>query len=366
MTEMIPESSFLWQQGHLIKEKPMNNRVIHTPDGVRDLYGRNKKNKKILMNRLDGVFERYGYSDIETPTLEYFEVFSKDIGTTPSNELYKFFDRDGNTLVLRPDFTPSVARAVSMHFPDESFPARLCYSGSTFVNSREYQGKLKESTQMGIELIGDGSAEADAEVIAVTCDLLLASGLKEFQVSIGEVNFFKSIADRSGLDEDYVESIRQLISSKNFFGVSEVLEEASVSSDIREALEELPQLFGGAEILRTAEKYAVADEEKQAIKRLRDIQELLAERKLDRYISFDFGTLSRYNYYTGIIFSAFTYGTGEPIARGGRYDNLLGHFGTDRPAVGVGLYLDQLTNCLERQLIPYGADAWIAGKGEKV
>ena len=116
----------------------MNNRVIHTPDGVRDLYGRNKKNKKILIAQLDGVFERYGYSDIETPTLEYFEVFSSDIGTTPSNELYKFFDRDGNTLVLRPDFTPSVARAVSMHFPDDAFPARLCYSGSTFVNSREY------------------------------------------------------------------------------------------------------------------------------------------------------------------------------------------------------------------------------------
>ena len=334
----------------------MNNRVIHTPDGVRDLYGRNKKNKKLLMNELDGVFERYGYNDIETPTLEYFEVFSSDIGTTPSNELYKFFDRDGNTLVLRPDFTPSVARAVSMHFSDDAFPARLCYSGNTFVNSREYQGRLKESTQMGIELIGDGSADADAEVLSVVCDMLLTSGLREFQVSIGEVNFFKSLAERSGLDEETVETIRRLLSSKNFFGVSEVLEQADVPHDIREALEELPQLFGGPEIFEKAEKYAVTDQEKEAIERLRRIQDILTEKKLDRYISYDFGSLSKYNYYTGIIFSAFTYGAGEPVARGGRYDNLLGHFGKDCPAVGVGLYIDQLISCLQRQLIPFGAD----------
>lgn len=341
----------------------MNNRVIHTPEGVRDLYGRNKKNKKMLMSKLDTVFERYGYHDIETPTIEYFDVFSSDIGTTPSNELYKFFDRDGNTLVLRPDFTPSVARAASMHFSDDAFPARLCYSGSTFVNSREYQGNLKESTQMGIELIGDGSAMADAEVISVICDLLLTSGLKEFQVSIGEVNFFKSLAERSGLDEDTVEVIRQLISNKNYFGIEEVLEQSDVPDDLCEAFVALPQMFGGAEIFAKASKYASSEQEMDAIRRLHDIQEILSEKKLDRYVSYDFGSLSKYTYYTGIIFSAFTYGTGEPVARGGRYDHLLGHFGTDRPAVGVGLYLDQLINCLQRQLIPFGQDADIFGKG---
>jgi hypothetical protein len=164
-------------------------------------------------------------------------------------------------------------------------------------------------------------------------------------------------------DEETVETIRRLITTKNFFGVSEVLEQANVDDEIREALEELPQLFGGSEIFDKAEKYALADQEKNAIRRLRDIHSALVDKKLDRYISYDFGSLSKYTYYTGIIFSAFTYGTGEPIARGGRYDHLLGHFGKDLPAVGVGLYFDQLTNCLQRQLIPYGADALIAGKG---
>ena len=117
----------------------IKNRVMHTPEGMRDLYGKSLQDRRALMKRIHDVFESFGYSDIETPTIEYFDVFSSDIGTTPSNELYKFFDRDGNTLVLRPDFTPSVARAAAMHFADSDFPLRLSYEGSTFVNSAEYQ-----------------------------------------------------------------------------------------------------------------------------------------------------------------------------------------------------------------------------------
>ena len=288
----------------------MNNRVIHTPEGFRDLYGDTMQSKVRLMNSIHSVFKKYGYCDIETPTIEFFDVFSSDIGTTPSNELYKFFDRDGNTLVLRSDFTPSVARAVSMHFPEESMPVRLCYEGSTFVNSAELQGRLKESTQMGVEFIGDASAKADAEIITLTCEL---------------------------------------ISNKNFFGVGELLYETGIDPLLSEALENLPQLFGGAEVIDTAEKYAIGAREKAAIRRLRDIQSLIAARGLDKYVSYDFGYLSKYNYYTGIIFSAVTLGTGEPIAKGGRYDSLLGNFGKDRPAVGVGIYIDQMMNAISRQ-----------------
>lgn len=327
----------------------MNNRVIHTPEGFRDLYGDTMKSKVRLMDSIRSVFEKYNYQNIETPTIEYFDVFSSDIGTTPSNELYKFFDRDGNTLVLRSDFTPSVARAVSMHFPEEDMPVRLCYEGSTFINTAELQGRLKESTQMGVELIGDESAEADAEIIALTCEIILASGIREFQVSVGEVDFFKAIAESTGLDFEKIENIRKLISNKNFFGVGELLDESGLDSKLKEALEKLPQLFGGAEIIDAASKYAFGPREKRAIRRLRDIHRLTRERGLDKYVSYDFGYLSKYNYYTGIIFSAVTLGTGEPIAKGGRYDSLLGNFGKDYPAVGVGIYIDQLMNAISRQ-----------------
>ncbi len=327
----------------------MKNLMIHTPEGFRDLYGREVSCRIRLTASLREVFSEYGYAPIETPTVEYFDVFGSDVGTTPSNELYKFFDRDGNTLVLRPDFTPSVARAVAMHYPAEAMPCRLCYEGSTFVNSHEYQLHLKEQMQMGVELIGDGSAAADAEILSVTCDLLKRAGLTEFQVSVGENDFFKALASDSGLGEPKIEELRRLISNKNFFGVSEMLESEETAPEIREAFVRLPQLFGGKEILSEAERCAVNEGAKAAIARLRDIETALAGSGNERYISYDFGLLSKYHYYTGIIFSAFTYGTGEPVAKGGRYDRLLSHFGADAPAVGVGLYIDQLMNALSRQ-----------------
>ncbi len=326
-----------------------NNLQIHTPEGFRDIYNGEMKKKRKLMTSLMDVFDSYQYEEIETPAVEYFDVFGRDIGTTPSRELYKFFDRDGNTMVLRPDFTPSVARAVAMHFRPEDMPLRLCYEGQTYVNSQEYRLNLKEMTQMGVELIGDGSAEADAEVLAIICDLLKAAGLTEFQVSVGEVDYFKSLAGHSGLDAETLERVRSLISNKNFFGVGELLEGERIHESVKKALTEMPQMFGGREILRKAEELAVGVEAKDAIERLREIDVLLTKRGYGNYISYDFGLLSRYQYYTGIIFSAFTYGTGEPVAKGGRYDRLLSHFGTDAPAVGVGLYIDPLMNAMSRQ-----------------
>ncbi len=327
----------------------MKQLLIHTPEGFRDIYSDEKKKKRQTMERLHHVFESYGYSDIETPTVEYFDVFGSDIGTTPSNELYKFFDRDGNTLVLRPDFTPSVARAVAMHFHAEDMPYKLCYEGSTFVNGHEYRLNLKESTQMGVELIGDGSAKGDAEILSMTCDLLKAAGLTEFQVSVGEVEFFKALVQDSGLSEEKVEEVRRLIINKNFFGVGELLDNEKMSENVKTAFVKMPQLFGGREILDEAEGLSVNYGMKAAIGRLREIDQILAENGNADYISYDFGLLSKYNYYTGIIFSAFTYGMGEPIAKGGRYDKLLSNFGQDAPSVGVGVQIDQLMNALKRQ-----------------
>ena len=128
--------------------------LLHTPEGVRDIYNVECGKKLSLESRLHKVLQLYGYHDIQTPTFEYFDVFRKEIGTTPSRELYKFFDKEGNTLVLRPDITPSVARAAATLFGDEDLPIRLCYTGNTFVNHSSYQGRMRENTQMGAELIG--------------------------------------------------------------------------------------------------------------------------------------------------------------------------------------------------------------------
>lgn len=180
----------------------MNNRLLHTPEGVRDIYGKEYARKLAVEQKLQNAIHCFGYEDIQTPSIEFFDVFSKEIGTTPSKELYKFFDKEGNTLVLRPDFTPSIARCAAKYFMEEKVPLRFSYNGNTFTNTSNLQGKLKEVTQMGAELIGDPSVEADAEVISMVIEALKSTGLTRFQVTIGEVDYFRGLCEEAGLDED--------------------------------------------------------------------------------------------------------------------------------------------------------------------
>ena len=326
-------------------------RIFHTPEGVRDIYSRECSQKHQLQDRIRKVFQGYGYEEIETPTFEYFEVFSREVGTVPSRDLYKFFDREGNTLVLRPDFTPSVSRACATYFSPEKEVVTLSYTGQTFVNSSSYQGRLKETTQMGVERIGDGSPEADAELLAMTVECLLASGLREFQVSVGQVDYFKSLLGEAELDEEAEERLRELIAEKNYFGVEELVEGQNLNQDLSAALQQIPHLFGSREVLDRARSLTDNPMAVQAVERLEKIYEIMKIYGYEKYISFDFGMVSKIQYYTGIIFQAYTYGTGEPLVKGGRYNDLLKHFGTPAASIGFVIVVDSLLTALSRQKI---------------
>lgn len=329
----------------------MDQKLLHTPEGVRDIYNEECEKKLALQGRLHEVMKSYGYRDIETPTFEFFDVFSKEVGTTPSKDLYKFFDREGNTLVLRPDITPSIARAAAKYFGEETDPLRFCYVGNTFINNSSYQGYLKETTQLGAELIGDNSVDSDAEVIAMVIECLLKAGLKEFQVSIGQVDFFESLLKEAGITGSEEEELKRLISNKNNFGAEELLSEKNIRPDLKELLVALPKLYGGTEALEKARSMTKNQEALTALRRLEEIYEILCVYGVERYVSFDLGMLSKYMYYTGVIFRAFTFGTGGAVVKGGRYDQLLGHFGKEAPSIGFVVVVNQLVNALERQKI---------------
>ena len=327
----------------------MKNReqILHTPEGVRDIYGSEFVQKFELQQRLYRLLAGEGYQGIETPTFEYFDVFSREVGTVPSRELYKFFDKEGNTLVLRPDLTPSIARTVSKYFHEET-PIRLCYMGNTFINYDNYQGRLKETTQLGAELMGDKSAQADAELIALVVESLKKAGLTEFQVSVGQVGFFKSLLKEAGIDPQTEEALRRFISDKNLFGVEELLAGDAVSPKLRQIFLEMTTLSGTEDVLQRARDLTSNPEALHALRRLEDIFENLKERGCAPYVTFDLGMLSKYNYYTGIIFRAYSYGYGEPLVKGGRYDTLLSHFGRTLPAVGFAIDINQLMRALTR------------------
>ena len=326
-------------------------RIFHTPEGVRDIYSQECSRKQKLQEKLHRVFHQYGFEDIETPTFEYFEVFSKEVGTIPSRELYKFFDREGNTLVLRPDFTPSVSRACATYFNPEKEVVSLCYTGNTFINNSSFRGRLKETTQMGVERMGDDSPEADAEILAMTVECLLATGLTEFQVSVGQVDYYKAIFAQTGLSQEEEEELRELISQKNYFGVEDLVRSQNIPESLEKAFLELPHLFGSSEVLQKARSLTDNICAIKAVERLEEIYEILKIYGYEKYVSFDFGMLSKFQYYTGIIFQAYTYGTGEPVVKGGRYNNLLKHFGKPAASIGFGITVDNLLMALSRQKI---------------
>ena len=324
---------------------------LHTPEGVRDIYNRECEIKLTLQTKLGNVLHLYGYQDIQTPTFEYDDVFRKEIGSTSTKELYRFFDREGNILALRPDITPSVARAAATLFEGEDLPIRLCYVGNTFINHSSYQGRLKENTQMGAELIGLDSVEADAEMLAMVVDGLKKTGLTEFQVNIGHVDFIQSLLESTGLEEEEKDEIRELIANRNYFGVEEILDNRSVKGSVKEAFRVLPELVGGQEILERAARIAPTVNARLALTRLQQIYRLLMIYKAEEHITFDLSMSGSYGYYTGIIFRAYTYGTGDAVVRGGRYDHLLEKFGKSTPSIGFAIIVDELMNALNRQKI---------------
>ena len=325
------------------------NNLLHTPDGVRDIYGKEYDNIKYVRKTISDCLSSYGYSDIQTPSFEYFDVFSKEVGTIPSRELYKFFDKDNETIALRPDFTPSIARCAAKYFMDEDRPLRFSYIGSTFQNISSLQGKYSEVTQEGAELIGDASAYADAEMVSLLIESLLRTGLENFRISVGEVDYFKGLCSEAKLSPEVEADLRDLISSKNPIAAADLLKELNISDEMRDKLLRITDTFADHSMLSELEKDAGNEISKKAIERLTSLFDLLKIRGYEKYVSFDLGMLSKYQYYTGIVFKAFALGTGSPVAMGGRYDKLLSYFGKDAPAVGFVILPDDVEKLLERQ-----------------
>ena len=329
----------------------MKEKLLHTPEGVRDIYNSECKKKTALEQRLHQVLALYGYQDIETPTFEFFDIFNSDTGTVSSRDMFKFFDRDNNTLVLRPDMTPSIARSVAKYYSDCTFPLRLSYTGNTFLNNRSYQGKLTEKTELGAEHINDDSPEADAEAVVMMIDCFLEAGLKDFRIDIGQSEFYRGIMDSLDVTKEEKAQIHDYIENKNALGMEMLLGTLSMKDCYRNILLEYNELYGDVSMLEHAKSLTVNPRCQAAIDRLEQVYEVVCHYGYEKYISFDLGMVNHFDYYTGIIFRGYTYGTGDAIGKGGRYDNLLMQFGKNAPAIGFTILVDDLLSALDRQNI---------------
>lgn len=329
----------------------MNEKMkrLLTPEGVRDLLPDTAARKRELESRIQAVFRRWGYREASTPAFEYSANFVGDMKAELADKMYRFLDERGRTLVLRPDFTLPLARVAATHMANEPKPLRLCYGGSIYRYASGLQGKQREVTQAGVEMIGACCAGADAEVIALAADALQELGLAEFTLCLGHLGFLDNLLAVHGITGENAEKIKLLFNKKDFVSLKELVAVLPVSEQARECILRVPALRGGKEALREAKELLPAGEAKEPLEVLEEVWNVLEDYGVTRFISLDLGLVRMLDYYTGMVFEGYTGGVGYPICGGGRYDQLLGHFGPDMAAVGFALNIDHLLLVLERQ-----------------
>ncbi len=325
-----------------------NEKVTHTPKGLSDVLWDECDLKFRIETVARETFSKHGYKMVQTPTFEYFDVYHT---ATPNKaeSMFKFFDVNGRMLALRPDFTTSIARLAATKSLAEETPLKLSYCGSTFRNDEAFsQARQREFSQVGIELIGESNVYADAEVIHVVIETLLAAGMKQFQIDIGQVAYFMALAKQAELTPEQTDELRSLINDKDFVAIEQLLHTLKIPENLKSAFASLPTRFGEVSVISEAmEQDGIGEGAKAALENLKQIYDILKEKGNEQYISIDLGMVPHLDYYTGMIFKGFTYGIGFPICSGGRYDTLMEKFGRNLPATGAAIGIERLMAALQ-------------------
>ena len=319
----------------------MKNYDLITPEGTKDLLFEESMVRREIENNLHEIFKKSGYCEFITPGLEFYDVFNLNSSYFPQENLYKLTDSKGRLLVLRPDSTMPIARAVATRLKDATLPLRIFYNQNVYRTEPSLKGRSVEIGQTGIELIGSQMKTADLEVISMAAAALKACGLN-FSLEIGNIGVFKELVSRLKVSEREKEYIRQLIETKNFPALNDMLDSIG-SGNVTEALKKLPALFGGEEVFEKAKKVMpdekitdILDELKEIYK---DVSDICGK---DIEITVDLGLVNKTDYYTGLIIKGYLQGHGDEVLSGGRYNKLISEFGYAITAVGFEVNVDAI------------------------
>ena len=319
------------------------------PKGVRDYL----PDMTVRMRRVEGalsrVFELWGYGKVITPIIEYLDVLAL---AEPDRleRMFKFEDRvSGKVLALRPDITAQIARLTATHLKSHPKPLRLSYSGTILHYGESSNDSQRVDYQTGLELIGLDLPEADGEVIAISIEALKSTGLIDFKIDVGQVEFFRGVMESLSLSPEQRKEIDSIVGRKDRSGLEELLKTLNLNSADEETLLSLPTLFGGRDVLERAKALKLNEKSKKALQNLSDVLDVVESYGLMDYITIDLGEIRDLHYYTGIIFEGFATGTGEAICGGGRYDALLSNYGHDTPATGFAINVETIIKALENQ-----------------
>ena len=323
------------------------------PKGARIYLPDEVARKRHVERALLDVFERWGYREIITPTFEYFEVLSAGTDVALQENMFKFVDRDtGRVLALRADITPQIARIVATRLRDAPKPIRLAYVTNVFRDDDSQVSRYREIYQAGVELLGLDKPEAEVEVIAMAIEGLRALGLQRFQIDLGHPDFFRGLADESGVSPSAEGELRTALSRKDTSTLERLVGELKIPDAVGEALLALPGLVGHEEVLDRAASFAANARSARALANLAEVYRLLAIYGLADTVLLDLGEVRGFDYYSGMHFDTYVAGFGASLAAGGRYDHMLARFGYDCPAVGFAFDVARALDVMQAQGVP--------------
>ncbi|MBM3804034.1 MAG: ATP phosphoribosyltransferase regulatory subunit [Acidimicrobiia bacterium] len=316
--------------------------LTQIPLGAQLLFGKAAKRRRQIERSIFSVFDRWDYDEIIPPIFDYYDVFAKGMGAAFEDTLYRFIDREGNILALRPEFTSLVAKSVATRLADHTKPLRLCYCGEVLRYEAPRGGRQREFFQIGLEHIGGEHIRSDAEVIRIAIECLRKLGIRKFQINLGEMGYFAGIVERMNVPHDDLARIKTRVDLKDTVGLRLELDRLDLSEKRRNILLSLVHLTGNADTLRTARQLVTNERSLQALDRLEALFIELKKHKVEDHLTIDLSEVRGQDYYTGTIFKIYVPGLGFEIGGGGRYDNLFRNFGCDFPSVGFSFSLERL------------------------
>lgn len=322
---------------------------MNTIRGFQDILPEEMERRRTCEDQLTRVFKQWGYQEIDTPTLEYYDVLMKGIGPELKEKMFKLLNADGEIIVLRPDMTTPIARVAATRLQkkkDDFY--KFYYLNHVFRKVDHNTDDQQEFHQAGIELLGLNNRLADAEVIAVAINALRNAGLDDFCLDIGSAGFFNALMNKLPLVAEYKKILRQTIMNKDFVLLEELLSQYDLPRKNKEMILHLPQWRGDESIIADAEKMIGQNDATAslALQEIREVYRYLQMYGLEKYILIDLGIIRNFDYYTGIVFEGYTSCSGSAICGGGRYDYLCSQFGKDIPATGVAIGIERLLRAL--------------------